>query len=255
MPQEIKRLVIFDFDGTLSEIVPGRGEARLHGENRLLLHELAAIEKTVAAVLSSRRLDDILSRVDVPGIYIGGGSGLEWFVPGKGKSAVPQKIRQEADRTRAKTVDLIRSLERCRGIIVEDKFWSIAVHTRSAPEGSRQAVKEFLRDCAPVRRLKKFRGPEVVDIALVPGLDKASGVQRLCDLTGVDLKGVALIYAGDDENDAQAMAWVIRNGGTAITVGDRPLAPGSLVVREPGGLAGEVRKLLMEPPNTIKSRL
>src|SRR3970282_1740982 len=77
-----RSLWVFDFDGTLSPIVPDRTEARLHRECERMLRFLARSPWTRVAVLSSRRLDDIVSRVPVPGIFIGGASGLEWRLPG-----------------------------------------------------------------------------------------------------------------------------------------------------------------------------
>jgi trehalose-6-phosphatase len=90
---------------------------------------------------------------------------------------------------------------------------------------------------------------------MIPGMNKSAGVRRLCVLAGIDPRRTAIIYAGDDENDAQAMEWVLGRGGSAISVGDRPLAAGSLVVSGPGLLAAAVRKLLSRLPKSAESRL
>lgn len=250
MSEKIKRIIIFDFDGTLSEIVPHRGNAELYDENRRLLRDLAGRQEDIVAVLSSRTLQDIRSRIDVPGVFIGGSNGLEWFLPGKGISPAPQEVRDKVNRTRGMLIGLIRSLENCAGVEIEDKLYSVAVHTRNASESSRVSVEKFLQDCAPVRELGKFRGPEVIDIALAPGMDKSAGVRRLCGLIGGDPEAYEILYAGDDENDARAMDWVVHHGGIAITVGQRPLVPGSRVVGGPSYLAGEVRKLLSTRPDS-----
>ena len=77
-----RSLWVFDFDGTLSPIVPDRNEARLHRECDRMLRSLARSPWNRVAVQSSRTLDDVVSRVPVPGIFIGGASGLEWRLPG-----------------------------------------------------------------------------------------------------------------------------------------------------------------------------
>ena len=73
-----RSLWVFDFDGTLSSIVPDRNEARLHRECERMLRFLARSPWNRVAVLSSRTLDDIVSGVPIPGVFVGGASGLEW---------------------------------------------------------------------------------------------------------------------------------------------------------------------------------
>ena len=75
-------LWVFDFDGTLSPIVPDRSVARLHRECERMLRFLVRSPWNRVAVLSSRALDDIVARVPVPGVFVGGAGGLEWKLPG-----------------------------------------------------------------------------------------------------------------------------------------------------------------------------
>src|SRR3972149_2640835 len=80
----IRRLWVFDFDGTLSPLVPDRTVARLHPASLALLKDLVADPRDRVAVLSSRTLEDIVPRVPVPQVYLGGGCGLAWRIPGGG---------------------------------------------------------------------------------------------------------------------------------------------------------------------------
>jgi trehalose-6-phosphatase len=57
-----------------------------------------------------------------------------------------------------------------------------------------------------------------------------------------------LLYAGDDENDAVAMRWVLRKGGIAICVGNRIRISGVRVVKGPVDLARAVRELAAIDP-------
>ena len=74
-----RSLWVFDFDGTLSSIVPNRAEAHLHRECERMLRFLARSPWNRVAVISSRMLDDMVARVAVPGVFLGGASGLEWM--------------------------------------------------------------------------------------------------------------------------------------------------------------------------------
>lgn len=66
-----RRLWVFDFDGTLSPIVPDRTAARLHPECRELLNELVRAPGRFVAVLSSREIEDLSRRVPLPGVFPG----------------------------------------------------------------------------------------------------------------------------------------------------------------------------------------
>ena len=56
------------------------------------------------------------------------------------------------------------------------------------------------------------------EIPFLPGMNKAAGVKRISEILCTDHGGNGMVYAGDDENDATAMEWVIRQGGMAFSV-------------------------------------
>jgi trehalose 6-phosphate phosphatase len=68
-------------------------------------------------------------------------------------------------------------------------------------------------------------------------------VRTLCSLTRFTPESGRIVYSGDDENDAVAMQWVIRNGGVAFSIGSTPLVQGAVTVASPEALVREVRKL------------
>lgn len=60
---------------------------------------------------------------------------------------------------------------------VENKKWSIAVRLRKAAD----SVQLVMNEVGPFRDLRKFSGPEVIEIPIIPELDKAFVVSSLCD--------------------------------------------------------------------------
>ncbi|MDP2658614.1 MAG: trehalose-phosphatase, partial [Candidatus Deferrimicrobium sp.] len=144
-----RSLWVFDFDGTLSPIVPDRNEARLHRECERMLRFLARSPWNRVAVLSSRALDDIVSRVPVPGVFIGGASGLEWRLPGGhriGPGAATEALLAARRRTISSLLEEIASIP---GVEIEDKRWSVAIHYRNASPRSfrkRTSLLQRLRD-------------------------------------------------------------------------------------------------------------
>lgn len=244
-----RSLWVFDFDGTLSPIVPDRTVARLHKECERMLRFLARSPWNRVAVLSSRSLDDTVSRVPVPGVFVGGGSGLEWMLP-EGHRIGPGASFEALLGEKRRTVShILKELASIPGVEIEDKRWSVAVHYRNASPGSfrkRMSLFQRLRDRTGI---KVHRGHEVVEVQLMRGGGKSSGVRRLCRLTGWDETRKRIVYAGDDENDAVAIRWVLAKGGVGIVVGNNISIPRTLHVAGPGELARAVRDIADAAPD------
>jgi trehalose 6-phosphate phosphatase len=234
---------MFDFDGTLSPLVADRTAARLDPACRHMLHRLAAKPGCRCAVISSRLLADIAGRVDVPNIYLGGGSGLEWRLP-DGRRTVPEAGRMAAIRKVRKTlVPEIREWGRLPGVEIEDKQWSMAIHIRRATRQTQRELETRMDRWQKTRGVSVFRGPAALEIQLLPEVDKALGVRAFCNLVQYVPTAGRLVYAGDDENDAVAMQLVRDWRGVVITVGEKALVPGSQVVSNPTELARIIRSL------------
>jgi trehalose-phosphatase len=238
----LKRIWVFDFDGTLSPLIADRDAATLLPEARELLAELARLPRQAVAVLSSRLLDDLIPRVNVKGLYLGGGSGAEWLLPDGERRSAEGKT-QRLEETRKAVLPELAKLSGIQGVDVEDKKWSVAVHVRRVPPDDRAGVSEFLRALSRTTGIRLLRGPEVFEIQLLPEIDKLFGVVILCEMLNFVPGPGSLVYAGDDENDALVMDWVLRKGGTAMIIGANTLVPGALVLEHPAALVSEVRRL------------
>jgi trehalose 6-phosphate phosphatase len=243
-----RSLWVFDFDGTLSPIVPDRNEARLHRECERMLRFLVRSPSNRVAVLSSRALDDIVSRVTVPGVFVGGASGLEWRLPG-GHRIGPGSASEALLAARRRSVSsLLEEIASVPGVEIEDKRWSVAVHYRNASPRSFRRRVSLLQRLRNRKGIKVFRGPEAVEVQMLGGGGKSAGVRRLCRLADRDPSRERILYAGDDENDAVAIRWVLSKGGSGIVVGSRITVPHALHVEGPAGLARAVREFADAAP-------
>jgi trehalose 6-phosphate phosphatase len=236
-------LWMFDFDGTLSTLVADRTAARLDSACRDMLHKLAAVQGFYSAVISSRLLTDLEGRVDVPGIYLGGGSGLEWRLP-DGRRRRPEADRMDAIRKVRKTlIPEIMEWGRLPGVEIEDKQWSVAIHARQATRQTQRQLASLLGRWQKLRNVRAFKGPAAVEIQLLPEVDKSFGVRAFCDLVNYTPVAGRLVYTGDDENDAVAMQLVKGWGGIIVTVGEKAIVPGADVVSSPMELAKRISML------------
>jgi trehalose 6-phosphate phosphatase len=242
-------LWVFDFDGTLSSIVPDRAEARIHRDCERMLRILARSPWNRVAVLSSRTLDDVVARVAVPGVFLGGASGLEWKLPGGpriGPGAASEAQLMEKRRT---VFPILMEMSAIPGVEIEDKRWSVAIHYRNASPGSFRRKLSLLQRLKGRTGIRVYRGPEALEVQLVRGGGKSFGVRRLCRLAGWDPARERVVYAGDDENDAVAIRWVQSKGGAGIVVGNRITVPRARRVADPAGLARAVHEFADGAPN------
>jgi trehalose 6-phosphate phosphatase len=241
--KRFRRLWAFDFDGTLSPIVPIRTEARLYPSCRSLLRDLAGAPDTLAAVLSSRSLDDLVTRVPVRGLYLGGGSGLEWRLPRGQRISPGRETEKSREKALARVLPVLEKITSVSGTDIEDKRWSIAVHYRKVSPDARSTLTPLLDEVRRRKNVRVFDGPAVAEIQLVSGWDKARGIENLCHFLRFDPSGGRIVYAGDDENDGTAMRWALSRKGIALSVGSRPRVSGSRVVSGPPQLARLVGSL------------
>jgi trehalose 6-phosphate phosphatase len=238
-----RSLWVFDFDGTLSPVVPNRNAARLHPASRSLLKELAADPWNHVAVLSSRSLEDLASRVPVPGLFLGGGSGLEWRLPTGHRISPGDVAERKLEEARKAVSPALARISAFPGVELEDKRWSAAVHFRRVLPEALSMLYPLIRELKDHPGIRVFEGPSVAEVQFFPSVNKSFGIRRLCRILKFYPSSGRILYAGDDENDAMGMKWVISRKGTAISVGSRIRVPGVLIVDGPADLARAVRTL------------
>lgn len=222
--------LLFDYDGTLTPIVPHPSGALLPEATRRTLLHLIAADRVTMGVLSGRMLADLRTMIDLPGLYLAGTAGLEFRHP-DGRVEEPPG----ADDARRSAADLADRLEplaaECPGAWVERKPLGVTVHHRGCrPEDAARLVdrsrRELDRDPGSMRVVS---GPRSLEITAALGWTKATAAGKIIAAVGPDTWPV---YAGDAENDADALAEAGRLGGLGLGIG--PDAPATALVRLPG---------------------
>ncbi len=197
-------LIVLDYDGTLSPIVPDPEAAYAEPGATEALSRLAVPVGTVA-ILTGRPVDAVrrlaglerLSgavRLEVLGQY-----GVERW-----DAATAQVVAPEAPVAVAQARDGLPRLLASLGIDdahLEDKGRAIGVHVRRAadPEGTFARLREPLEAFADVHGLHLEPGKLVLELR-APGTDKGGALRGLVDERGAR----AVVYAGDDLGDLAA---------------------------------------------------
>lgn len=235
------RIWAFDFDGTLSHLVSDRNAAVLDPECEDLLRRLTEYPGQVVAVVSSRSLEDLKSRVKIDEVVLAGGSGLEWWMPGGHWLGPNRNAQERLTIERKRIVPGLGKVERISGVEVEDKTWSVAVHYRNVTGENRILVSRELENLRTNHGIALHYGPEVAEIQFLSETNKKLAVRTLIKLFGSVYSSRDIVYAGDDQNDALAMRWVLERKGIVYIVGNRIKVDGAHTVDNPAELARALR--------------
>ena len=207
-------VLCLDFDGTLAPIVTDPDDAVIRSGNRESLRALRDHPAATVAVISGRALDDVRERVGVEGISYVGNAGLE-RADGDEITVHPdaKRAKERLDRVRETLVD---KLGWASGIAVEDKRWSLAVHTRDVPDEHNDRVAETVGRVADrVGGLDVSRGHQVLEVSPDTDATKGTAVASLADAETDPM----VVYVGDDRSDQSALVEAA-DRGVAVYVGE-----------------------------------
>jgi trehalose 6-phosphate phosphatase len=194
-------LVALDYDGTLAPIVRNREHAVMRQRTKELLFRVA--RKYPTAVITGRARKDLAPLVaDIPLARTVGNHGAEWG------SASDARLKRLVAGWR-------RALGTLRGVDVEDKGYSLALHYRRARDKRRvrAAIVEAVRKLPEVRVTS---GKQVVNLLPAHAPDKGQALVKLVE----DLNCDAAIFIGDDVTDEDAFA-LDQPGVLTVRVGHR----------------------------------
>jgi trehalose-phosphatase len=214
-----------DFDGTLAEFQIDPDAVLLTPARQILLHTLSERADLSAGIVSGRRISDLRFRVPAdPSFFFAGLHGLEIEGPGLRFAHNAASIAAPAVNLLAK--DLRRAVRPLPGVFVEDKTYSVVLHTRGASKADRlHATTRFNALAAPFLSEGTLRlqpGDNILE--LLPNVDWAKGdaVRAIMRHVEAETREVVWpVYIGDDATDEDAFEQIGSNGLT-VAVGRRP---------------------------------
>ena len=211
-------LLLFDYDGTLTPIVPKPEDAVLSPRVRSLLAELAAKDGYLAGIVSGRSLADLRKRVAITGLVYAGNHGLE--ICGTDLDFVHPGVAASA-RTLEEAFGLLTaSIARFPGATVEHKGASLTVHFRAVADAVAPrvdaAAEETVRPLAERNEVRITRGKKVLEIRPNIDWDKGKAIAMIRDSYPDQPLPV---FFGDDRTDEDGFDVVQEQGGLAVFVG------------------------------------
>ncbi len=199
-----KALYAFDFDGTLSPIVPRPDDAAASAQTVARLSALADLVPVV--VITGRSVTDLARRLPVAPRHVVGNHGAEGL-PSSIVDPEAARVARDAHAALAKSwlsqwPAAIASLSDDPGIVVEDKTYSLSVHYRHArdPDAARDAVFAAAERLEPTPR--RIGGKRVVNLLPADAADKGQALAALVAYEACD----TAFFIGDDVTDDVAFA-------------------------------------------------
>lgn len=186
-------LCVFDFDGTLSPIVPQADRAHLPPEIKQRLLELMQYAPVV--IITGRSLEDIRARLDCEPNFVMGNHGIEGLPGWEERSERYHALCAQWERT---LNDTLRDHQQYDPAIwVENKQYSLSLHYRQVedPQHTEKQLAKLFATLVPDARV--IDGKCVFSL-LPPGAEhKGSALEKLMTITGAP----SAIYVGDDITD------------------------------------------------------
>jgi len=217
-------VLLLDFDGTLVKLQRRPWEVRVPRRTKRLLERLARHARLFVAIVSGRRCQDLQIRIGVEALHFIGLHGAE-------RERKTTKITKAAARILARAQQGVRQrMAAMRGMRIEDKGMSFAVHYREASAPIARAAKFCLLDVVePLQKTLRVLDGAMVWEVLPNEIRGKGGAVR--DLLSEFPQGTPAIYIGDDGTDESAFEAL--GDQITIRVGNAQKSAAKYYVRDP----------------------
>ncbi len=214
--------VFLDYDGVLAPIVDRPEDAVMSDNMRDTVCALAA--RCPVCVVSGRDRAVVQQLMGIDDLVVAGSHGFDIWTPREG--TITHGIAADFEDLIARVTERLRAeVGSIRGVTVEPKRASVAVHYRLAAPEDRERVAAMVQALLAEHpeQLKVTPGKKVYELEPKIDWNKGRAVFYLMDVLGLDSDEIAPLYLGDDITDEDAFR-ALRGRGVGIIVG-RPDDP------------------------------
>ncbi|HXT16949.1 MAG TPA: trehalose-phosphatase [Gemmatimonadaceae bacterium] len=212
-------LLLLDVDGTLSPIAPRPEYATVPAETQHAIATLTSLPNVHVAIVSGRSANDARRMVCVDDAWVIGNHGIETAAPNQAATA-RDDVAQFADRIALASdrACAIADAIEGRGVIVENKGWTLSVHYRLAHPRIVPDLTKQIERIAEDLGLRVTRGKEVLEVRPPVDVDKGTAAVALADALGALHDEASVLCAGDDRTDEDMFRSLRARQPRAVTV-------------------------------------
>lgn len=241
-----KPFFFFDYDGTLTPIVSKPHLARLSPSAQKLLKQLSQKHKSRIAIVSGRSLKSVKFLVGIPSLIYAGNHGCE--IKGPGFTYHPRISQKYHTAIKRIKHNLNIQLKQIKGVIVEDKGWTLSVHYRNVPDASLKKLKKlFSQEVNPYtinNSVMLKAGKKVWEIRPPVDWHKGKAVLWILKRMRQKVSGpIVPIYFGDDITDEDAFI-ALKRRGIGVLVGKRKSSKARYCISGPQALQTLLRRIV-----------
>jgi trehalose-phosphatase len=231
-------VLLFDYDGALTEFVPRPWQAMLPPVTRCQLDELAHLPRVTVGVISGRELDELEGMVGLPELYYAGTDGLELQYQG---ATVTHPLVKHC---RKLVLEVGKAIE---GVLrdypaawLERKRFGLTVHFRQLDQQLVGALQRRIETelGAWGDRVHVVTGAKAIEITPNLGWTKGTAVEFVLERLSPERSQT--LFVGDESIDVEALWSVSIRGGISVGVGRPQPAIAQFELRD----TGEVLELL-----------
>lgn len=191
--------LLFDFDGTLSELVDDPASALIEARSETALHQLAQLVDVVG-IVTGRAAKDVMTRLDTSDLVVVGNHGLEHVV--NGTHVEHEAGIDAAHAVEAAMAEIRERLERdslSEGVIFENKRLSGSIHYRKAHNQKQvgSVLVPLARKAAMSHGLRITEGKLIVELRPKAEISKGTAIRQLRD----EFSFASMAFLGDDLTD------------------------------------------------------
>lgn len=200
-----------DFDGTLVDIADHPSAVLVTEGLLTLLDEAQHVFSGAVALISGRSLENLNEQLRNLNIAASGSHGAEWQDSNRIRDCIDFNDQQFLRYKQS-----IAEFSRKHQLLVEDKGFAIAIHTRGK-EHLQSTVDDFIQSLQIDNTFKTLRGKAIREIKPAD-INKGLALHRFMQLS--QFKNRSALFIGDDTTDEDAFDYVNNHQGISIKVGE-----------------------------------
>jgi trehalose-phosphatase len=211
-------VLLLDVDGTLAPIAPRPSDAVVPPATREAVVSLAHTPGVVVGLVSGRAADDVRQLVGIDPVWVVGNHGAEVASPDGHITVEPHVATYEGAIAAARGA--LEQAIGSRGVVVENKRWTLTVHYRAAdPDpGLVPALRDTVSRVAHAHGLVMVEGKKVLELRPPVRVNKGTAVLALASSVGGLADDASVLYAGDDATDEDAFVALRERTPRAVTL-------------------------------------
>jgi trehalose-phosphatase len=207
----------FDVDGTLAPIVVRPALAQVPKATRRVIASLVTRPGVIIILISGRGALDAKRVVGVDRVWTVGNHGAEVIDPA-GNTTVDAAVSRYAEGMARTAQTLVPLVAPIRGVLLENKTWTLSVHYRTADDGVVPRLRGIVENVAAQQGLIVTEGKKVFEIRPPVGVNKGTAISRLVGDLGGFGPGASVLFAGDDITDEDAFRFLREHHRAAVTI-------------------------------------